>query len=100
MRKTMRALALAFGAMLAGCAGAPPPSAPEAVALPAGAIAPTRSLRMAMNDCARYDPFRAAYVDKLATLSEPELSALARAGGPAHVACLRSIGWDAAPGLF
>ncbi|WP_374546211.1 hypothetical protein [Rhodoblastus sp.] len=96
----MGAIFFALGATLCGCAPAPPPPIPNAVVLPAGAIVPTRSLRTALNDCARYDPFRAAYVDKLATLPEPELSALARAGGPAHVACLRAIGWDAAPGLF
>ncbi|HUO55232.1 MAG TPA: hypothetical protein VMU18_10855 [Rhodoblastus sp.] len=84
---------LAATAALAGCGLRQPSAERYAVILPPYVRAPQPSLRMAMRDCAAYDPFRSAYVDRLTTISEEELSIYARRGPPEHAACLRALGW-------
>jgi predicted small lipoprotein YifL len=100
MRHFLLALLVAFAASLSGCGARPPQSPPAAAILPPGALTPERSLRMALHDCAPFDPFRSAYLDRLPIMTEPEVSRFARSGSPAHAACMRELGWDTSSGRF
>ncbi|WP_298421889.1 hypothetical protein [Rhodoblastus sp.] len=98
MRPFLLVSLVAFAPSWSGCSALPAQGEPTAVLLPTGARTPERSLRMALNDCAPFNPFRAAYVDRLPTAPEPELSRFALSRTPAHVACMRALGWNTAPG--
>ncbi len=98
MKKRFLASLLAIGATLSGCNCIPPQPASGAFWLPEDARRPERSLRMALYDCAPYDPFRDAYLDRIAATPESDLYRYARGGAPAHAACMRALGWETAPG--
>ena len=91
---------LLLGATLSGCNQATPPFAAGPNIPPYGARVPERSLRMAIYQCAKFDPFSNGYVDRIATMPEGDLYAYAWSAAPAHIACMRSLGWETAPGSY
>ncbi len=91
---------LLLGATLSGCSFVGPATVPAAVLLPEDARRPERSLRMALYDCARYDPFRNAYLDRIATLPEGDLYGYAQSPTPEHAACMLELGWKTRPGTY
>jgi hypothetical protein len=100
MKISFLAPLLLSSAALSGCSSYRSRPEPAAVLLPRGAITPQPSLRMALMDCAMYDPFRSAYVDKLSTMPEPDLYIYIRGRTPAHAACMRALGWETSTGPF
>ncbi|WP_298354735.1 hypothetical protein [Rhodoblastus sp.] len=96
MTKILPALLLL--ASLSGCNQATPPLAAGWEIPPYGARVPERSLRMAIYQCAKFDPFSNGYVDRISTMPEGDLYAYATSAAPAHIACMRSLGWETAPG--
>lgn len=100
MKKLFLASLLAMSATLSGCNCVGPQTVPAAFWLPEDARTPERSLRMALYDCAAHDPFRDAYLDRIATMPESNLYGHARGGTAAHAACMRALGWETAPGFL
>ena len=87
-------------ATLSGCNIMGPATVPVGVSLPEDARRPERSLRMALYQCARYDPFRNAYLDEIATMPEGDLYGYAQSSTPEHAACMLELGWRTRPGTY
>lgn len=90
-------LAFALPALLIGCAQPVPSSG---LLVPPDVPRPLASMRMAMMQCAIYDPFRADYIDRIGTMTEPELSKHARATSADYAACMHELGWNLRMGAF
>ncbi|MGO8737669.1 hypothetical protein [Rhodoblastus sp.] len=99
MRKFLLA-PLFLSATLSGCNFIGAATVPASVLPPEDARRPERSLRMALFDYARYDPFRDAYTDKISTMPEDDLYRYAQSATPEHAACMRSLGWQTRPGTY
>jgi hypothetical protein len=99
MKKFLPALFL-LGVALSGCNFVGPATAPAGFFLPEDARRPERSLRMALYDCAGFDPFRNAYLDKIATMPEGDLYGYAQSPTPEHAACMLALGWRTRPGTY
>jgi hypothetical protein len=99
MKKLLLAPLLAVGASLSGCSQATPPFVAGPQIPPYGARAPEKSLRMAVYQCAKFDPFSNIYVDRIATMPESDVYGYAWSAAPAHIACMRSLGWETTPGF-
>ncbi len=91
---------LLLGATLSGCNFVGPATMPASNFLPEDARRPERSLRMALYDCAQFDPFRNAYLDKIATMPEGDLYGYAQSPTPEHAACMLALGWKTRPGFY
>jgi hypothetical protein len=98
--KTILLAPLLLGATLSGCNFVGPATVPASTFLPEDARTPERSLRMALYDCARYDLFRDAYTDKIATMPEGDLYRYAQSPTPEHAACMLALGWRTRPGTY
>ena len=98
MKRFLPALVSVVAVSLAGCAPTVTPYRGELV--PPYVPRPMPSMRMAMMQCAIYDPFRADYIDRIGTMTEPELSKHARATSADYAACMHELGWNLRMGAF